>query len=136
MIFSYPSLSPPLIPSFPEFKDDPVRLTAPCRKGLTLIAPAASPPVSTPAPTFRVQQAIFHGVAAADGARVVFASLTDGRCALLLDDRLVAAWGNDVYGIDVAVCAYLEMTGVSPRPTAARRRALPRSRLQAQVSER
>ena len=123
MMFSYSSLSPPLIPSFPEFKDDPVRLTAPCRKGLTLIAPAASPPVSTPAPTFRVQQAIFHGVAAADGARVVFASLTDGRCALLLDDRLVAAWGNDVYGIDLAVREYLEMTGVAAGRAAAARAA-------------
>ena len=52
-------------------------------------------PASTAPPTHRVRQAIFQSVAATTGARVVFASLTDGRCALLLDDRLVAAWGND-----------------------------------------
>jgi hypothetical protein len=101
-----------------------------------LIAPAASAPASTPAPTFRVQQAIFHGVAAADGARVVFASLTDGRCALLLDDRLVAAWGNDVYGIDVAVCEYLEMTGVAAERSAAARAARADSRARARARTR
>jgi len=90
-----------------------------------LIAPAAPAPAptSTPAPTFRVQQAIFRGVAAAAGAPVIFASLTDGRCALLLDDRLVAAWGNDVYGIDLAVREYLEMTGVAAGRAAAARAA-------------
>ena len=102
-----------------------------------MIAPAASAPAA--APLYRVQQAIFQGVAAADGARVVFASLTDGRCALLINDRLVAAWGNDAYGIEVAVCEYLEMTGVTSRPTAERVRPphpRPHARLQVQLNER
>ena len=78
-----------------------------------MIAPATSATTAACAPAYRIEQAIFHGVAAADGARVVFASLTDGRCALLVNDRMVASWGNDVYGIEVAVCEYLEMTGAT-----------------------
>jgi hypothetical protein len=104
-----------------------------------MIAPATSATTAACAPAYRIEQAIFHGVAAADGARVVFASLTDGRCALLVNDRLVASWGNDVYGIEVAVCEYLEMTGATPQPIAARVRPRPRpptrSRLQAQMNE-
>ena len=101
-----------------------------------MIAPAMSATSAACAPTYRVQQAIFHGVAAADGARVVFASLTDGRCALLRNDRLIAAWGNDVYGINVGVREYLEMTGATPLRTSARPRPRPRSRLQIQMNER
>ena len=86
-----------------------------------MFAPAASAPAA--APLYRVQQAIFQGVAAADGARVVFASLTDGRCALLINGRLAAAWGNDVYGIEVAVSEYLDVTGVTAQHVAARQRA-------------
>ena len=99
-----------------------------------MIAPAASAPAA--APLYRVQQAIFRGVAAADGARVVFASLTDGRCALLINDRLAAAWGNDVYGIEVAVCEYLDVTGVTAQHIAARQRARlsPRPRRRGQPS--
>jgi hypothetical protein len=107
-----------------------------------MIAPAMSATTAARAPTYRIKQALFHGVAAADGARVVFASLTDGRCALLVNDRLVASWGNDVYGIEVAVCEYLEMTGARPQPIAARVRPRPRPRpptrsgVQAQMNER
>ena len=99
-----------------------------------MIAPAAS--ALAAAPLYRVQQAIFQGVAAADGARVVFASLTDGRCALLIDDRLAAAWGNDVYGIEVGVCEYLDVTGVTAQQIAARQRArsAPRPRRRGQPS--
>src|SRR5688500_9298740 len=101
-----------------------------------MIAPATSATTAACAPTYRIEQAIFHGVASADGARVVFASLTDGRCALLVNDRLVASWGNDVYGIEVAVCEYLEMTGATPQRTIARTRPHPRARLQAQMNAR
>jgi len=103
-----------------------------------MIAHTASASASAPAaaPLYRLQQAIFHGVAAADGARVVFASLTDGRCALLLDDRLVAAWGNDDYGIKVGVGEYLEMTGATPQCTAARARLWLRSRMKSQMKQR
>ena len=80
----------------------------------------AAPALKVPAPPYRIQQPIFHGLAAADGARVVFASLSDGRCALLINDRLTAAWGNDAYGIEVGVCEYLEMTGVTAQRIAAR----------------
>ena len=99
-----------------------------------MIAPAAS--ALAAAPLYRVQQAIFQGVAAADGARVVFASLTDGRCALLIDDRLAAAWGNDVYGIEVAVDEYLDVTGVTAQQIAARHKARlsPRPRRRGQPS--
>jgi hypothetical protein len=98
-----------------------------------MIAPAVSAPAA--APLYRVQQAIFQGVAA-DGARVIFASLTDGRCALLIDDRLAAAWGSDVYGIEVGVCEYLDVTGVTAQHIAARQRALlsPRPRRRGQPS--
>ena len=70
---------------------------------------------------FRVQQAIFTGAAAADGAHLTFASLSDGRCALLRDGALVAAWGSDVYGVDVGVRRFLVETAgaaaaVSPSP--------------------
>ena len=99
-----------------------------------MIAPAAS--ALAAAPLYRVQQAIFQVVAAADGARVVFASLTDGRCALLIDDRLAAAWGNDVYGIEVAVDEYLDVTGVTAQQIAARQQARlsPRPRRRGQPS--
>jgi len=79
-----------------------------------------APALKVSAPPYRIQQPIFHGRAAAHGARVVFASLTDGRCALLVNDRLVAAWGNDAYGIEVGVYEYLEMTGVTAQRIAAR----------------
>jgi hypothetical protein len=63
-----------------------------------------------PAGRLRVRQAIFSGTAAADGARVTFVSLFDGRCALLRDGKLIAAWGSDVYGVDVGVREFLEVT--------------------------
>ena len=87
-----------------------------------------APALEAPAPRYRVQQPIFHGVAAADGACVVFASLYDGRCALLVNDRLVAAWGNDAYGIEVGVCEYLEITGVTAQRIAARESERARTR--------
>ena len=69
----------------------------------------------TPAGRFRIRQAIFNGTAADNGARVEFVSLVDGRCALLRDDKIVAAWGSDAYGIDVGVRHFLEvMEGVKP----------------------
>ena len=59
---------------------------------------------------FHVRQAIFSGTAAADGARVTFASLADGRCGLLREGALIAAWGSDVYGVDVGVREFLVTT--------------------------
>ena len=60
----------------------------------------------------QIRQAIFSGMANSDGARVDFVSLDDGRCALLRDGQFVAAWGNDMYGIDDGVRRFLEMTNV------------------------
>jgi hypothetical protein len=56
-----------------------------------------------------VKEAIFTGTAFDGGAKVAFVSLTDGRCALIRDGLLVAAWATDAYGIDDGARQYLQL---------------------------
>jgi hypothetical protein len=73
--------------------------------------------VELDAPRFRIRQLIFHA-SSAEGVNFAFASLRDGRCAIVQGDQLVDAWDDHPRGVHAAVDRFMELTEKPPKRVA------------------
>ena len=64
---------------------------------------------SAPARDPRFEKPLFAGKGA-DGHQYTFGVLTDGRCAITCDGKLMQAWSHDQLGIDSAVDQFCALT--------------------------
>ena len=64
---------------------------------------------NTPARDPQIEQPLF-AAKGPDGHQYSFGVLTDGRCAIACDGKLMRAWGHDQLGIDSAIDQFCALT--------------------------